>query len=122
MVYRPEKADEVLAKVFDKYILGKHSMMQKIHRSDPISLMFEANVKRVINPEHAAVTHVCAAKHRIESIFKPRSRFVIFIDAVIAPAEEIIASLTGRDTEDADSFGTTRPERVLAHCDDERHG
>ena len=67
--------------------------------------MFERNVKRVRNPEHNAVTSVCAAKHRIETVMsKPRSRFVIFIDAVIATAEELAAVRTGSVSDAAFRF------------------
>ena len=66
--------------------------MQKIHRSDDLTAIFERNTMRVIDAAHTPVTHVAAAKHRIESLRKPRCRFIVFIDSVIATAEEVIAT------------------------------
>ena len=66
--------------------------MQTIQRSDDLSAIVERNTMRVADVHHAPVTHAAAAKHRIESLRKPRCRFVIFIDSLIATAEEVIAT------------------------------
>ena len=46
----------------------------------------------------------CAAKHRIEGLRKPRGRFIVFLDVVVATAEEVMLRRSGEESDHAHAF------------------
>ena len=116
IVHRPERADPYLLAIFKKYIWNKASMMQKIDRSPDLKSTFEGYCKEACDPEYDAGKAVSAAKHRIETMQNPRGAFVVFLDAVISTAEEIVLKRTGKENQDANDFLATLDEEEYLQC------
>ena len=90
---KPEKADPFLQEIHNKLISSKASISQILHNSTTLwGPRFAARIKELDNHVGLEVRNVRACKHRHESFAKPAGRFVLYLDAYLAVAEEMVAS------------------------------
>ena len=90
---KPEKADPFLQEIHNKLISSKASISQILHNSTTLwGPRFAARVKELDDHIGIEVRNVRACKHRHESFAKPAGRFVLYLDAYLAVAEEMVAS------------------------------
>lgn len=90
---KPEKADPFLQEIHNKLISSKSSISQILHNSTTLwAPRLAARIKELDDHIGLEVRNVRACKHRHESFAKPAGRFVLYLDAYLAVAEEMVAS------------------------------
>ena len=110
------KADPFLSECADAWVLGKTSICQQIQHSEIYAARFAKHAKLVTDSPitNTAVKNMSAAKHRFESTQKPFARSVVYFDALVKTAVEMM-----RERKKDDKFGRGAAD-WLRHLDEER--
>ena len=86
--FRPQQADPFLRATHELFFSHKSSIFQVLQHSPALAALFAREVAKCTNAAHRPTKAIAAAKHRVESMRRPRGRFIVFVDAVIGTAEE----------------------------------
>ena len=114
VIAKPEKADPFLQEVHMKLISSKASISQILHNSTTLwQPKFAARIKELDDHIGIEVKNVRAAKHRHESFAKPAGRFVLYLDAYLATAEEMVASDSAVKAQAQDFLRFLSVERLI---------
>ena len=96
---RPWAADPVLAELMDRVVFGRHSITRIIETSEGFKGRFQELVQLVDDNPAKRLPHrirsLRAAKHRHESAQVPLARAVLYMDALLTLAEEILVRRRG---------------------------
>ncbi len=113
LISRPWAADENVKALTDEVVMGRHSLIQRIHHSTMFTAWYKRNT-RDANGVLVATSKLGAAKHRFESRARPLAQFILTLPAIIKTAEEIVVLRVGEEAHDAAKFlKTLTAERVL---------
>ena len=94
---------------------GQNSLAQKIQHSDLLSDMFQQACERVPNGIKNSIRNLSAAMHRYESLAKPSGRSVLWVDAFLLLAEQMLSHDDHRGA--AESYlGFLSPESYLQNA------
>ena len=118
VVQRGFKATDRFKDLAEKYIHGRRSITQRIHRSDHFKKIYKDHVER-LGGSFGKTGNMGAALHRYESTAKPMTQFVMTIEAILATAE--VMSVERQDQfegKDADEFLTnfSTEEYMMMAC------
>jgi hypothetical protein len=97
---RTWRCDEYLTSVESLMINGGNSLVQAIHHSKNLSHRFEA----ICASQKAPVWCLRAAQHRYESLATPGGRSVLYIDALIEFADELLTDTNPDHVSKAEHF------------------
>ena len=92
-VSRPEKADPYLKEIAWNVFMKRRSIAKLVKESHQFTKRFNMHVKRVSESPVDAynIRNLRFVAQRCESCQRPRARFVLFMDVVIATACDIVA-------------------------------
>jgi hypothetical protein len=110
---RTWKCDSYLSEVEALFINGSDCLTQAIQNSPCLGERFRLCCDAVDNGIKTSISNLRAAKHRYESLAKPGARSVLFLDAFIALADEMITD------DNADHVSTAG--KFLCRVDSEAH-
>ena len=91
---KPEMVDEYLERIVNLFFTSKWSITMLIHNSDLWRERF-AEICHNLEGSVGKTHNVSAAKHRHESMAKPRGRFCLKLDAYLLLAHEMAVSREG---------------------------
>ena len=84
---RPTEADPYLKELFEKQVRGRHSMIQRIHRSPLMKEWYRERCRTNAHPSFRNSSSLGAAKHRHDSWSDPAVQWVMTLEAVHGTAE-----------------------------------
>jgi hypothetical protein len=96
---RPEAADPFLRDVLLQFFGKRHSIAKLIKNSAQFSGIFNKHVRNIEEcpVESTRIRNLRYAKQRYESCQRPRARAVLFIDAVLLTAFDIVVARPGKE-------------------------
>ena len=92
VIAKPEKADPFLQEVHMKLVSAKSSISQILHNSTTLWQPKFAERVKELDDRISDIKNIRAAKHRHESFAKPAECLILYLDAYLATAEEMVAS------------------------------
>ena len=92
LTLKPWLADPFLRETFFGLIRDRDSIASVIFKSDVFKRIFHARVAQTVDcpVDGSRITDMASAKHRFASSQKPVGRMILWLDAVIATAHEIV--------------------------------
>ena len=97
-ITRPWKADDDLSWHLETFIQGSRSIVQKIDRSLDLRRMFTKHCSELESgflANRKLLVSLRSAKHRFESLASPLGTFVVWFQAYLMTAREVIVMRTG---------------------------
>ena len=91
VIAKPEKADPFLQEVHMKLVSAKSSISQILHNSTTLWQPKFAERVKELDDRISDIKNIRAAKHRHESFAKPAGRLILYLDAYLATAEDMVA-------------------------------
>ncbi len=105
LISKPTGADPFLQATFDLFIGAKGSLTKTIENSPAIRAMFHKHCATAENVQDCShVRRLKYSKVRYDSCAAPTGRFVVWFDALVALALELVASRTGTPAARAEAF------------------
>ena len=92
-ITRPWTADDTLKDLLERFVHGKHSMIQKLDRSNDLRRMFTKYCGEMDSGFHVnanLLVSLRSAKHRFESLASPLGMWVVRYQAIVMTCREII--------------------------------